>query len=338
MSLDQEVDSIIAEENITDAVSAVATDETPEVPETPETPSETPETPEVPETPAPETTPEEEKTEPEVPETPAETKVEPEATPEERSPTETIKEAQSLIGNLNLTEDKIFDESGNVRPFTEVVPAGAYLASQLTPVVVTDKDGKQHEFMLISDVEKQFPNGFEAKNNLEQMKFERAIMDNESAFKTAVKTYEGAREQYTKETSDIVQSRGENERIGKEYRAMADAGLVPKIDGNPDDPKFLESAAVKELNKLLEYMDTTNKELAAKGLGQINSLYVAKQLMDREDVKTNADEKKADIINQRKEVASLSASPTPDEGGKKSYSDIPMSRLADEIISSEGLK
>lgn len=330
----QDVDSIIAEENLTDSQSATEEPVTPETPEvTPEAPEVTPETPEVPETPKDE----------EAPETPVEPEKAPETpvTPEEpsKSPTETIQEAQTLISNLNLTEDKIFDESGNVKPFTDVVPAGAYLASQLSPVKVTDKNGKEHEFMLISDVEKLFPEGFEAKNNLEQMRFQQAILANETAFQNAVKTYENAKVQYTKETNDLVQSRGENERIGKEYKAMAEAGLVPKIEGDANDPKFLESAAVKELNGLLEYMDKTNKELASKGLGQINSLYVAKQLRDQEATAEKKQDNKDKTIQARQEVASLSASPTPSDSGKKPpLPDVPLSRLADEIIAQEGLK
>lgn len=325
----QDVDAIIADENITDAVPAAAPDE---IIPTDVVPDEVPDAPEVPPV---ENKPDDEQ--PVVPEAPVVENVTPVS--DDRSPSETIEEAKTLIGNLNLTNDKIFDETGNVRPFTDVVPAGAYLASQLNPVRVTDKDGKEYEFLLISDVEKLFPDGFEAKNNLEQMRFEQAILANETAFTAAVKTYENAKEQYTKETNDIVQSRGENERIGKEYKAMADAGLVPKIEGDPNDPKFLESAAVKELNTILEYMDKTNKDLASKGLGQINSLYVAKQLMNQETAATQKVDAKDKINQDRREVASLSASPTPDSPEKKHYApSVPLSRLADEIIASEGLK
>jgi hypothetical protein len=297
------------------------------------------ETPEVPETPTEEVTPEE-PTEPvveTVPEEPTEAIAPVEPTP---TPTETVQEAKTLMQNLNLSEDAIFNDKGEVKPFTEVVPVGAYLASQLTPVKVTDKDGKQHEFMLISDVERLFPNGFEAKNNLEQMRFQQAILANESTFNTAVKTYNEAQAQYTKETSDIVQSRGDNERLGKEYRAMAEAGLVPKVEGDPNDPKFLESTAVKEMNKILNYMETKNKELSSKGLGQINSLYVAKQLMDTEITTVKKEDVKANIISERKEVASLSSIPTNGTTPNKPQQrvSVPMSRLADDIIESEGLK
>jgi hypothetical protein len=171
------------------------------------------------------------------------------------------------------------------------------------------------------------------------MKFERSILANETAFEAAVKTYEGAKAQYTQETNSIVQSRGENERIGKEYKAMADQGLVPKIDLSPDDPKFLDSPAVKELNSILEFMDTTNKDLASKGLGQISSLYVAKQMMGMAQAKDDKSAAKDAIISQRNDVASLSATPAPSgDKPRQSYSDTPLSRLADEIISSEGLK
>lgn len=337
MTLTQDVDQIIADEGIDNSTLAAVPDEAPETPETPEVP-ETPETPEVPSD-TPETPPET----PEVPEVP-ETPTVPEKAPETPEPTttatETVQEARTLLQNLELSEDKIFDEAGNVKAFDQLIPAGAYLASQLSPVKVTDKEGKVHEFLLLKDVEDQFPDGFEAKNNIEQMKFERAILNNETAFDKAVETYNGAKEQYTKETNDLVQSRGENERLGKEYRAMADAGLVPKIEGDANDPKFLESAAVKEMNNLLEYMDKTNKDLAAKGLGQINSLYIAKQLRDSETAEVKKDDKKQDIINQRQEVASLSSTPTPDTGKpqQQGSSHVPLSRLADEIIAEEGLK
>lgn len=333
-SLNQEVDAIIASEGITNDNLAteeqVAQEESIVEPEqsTEDVKTEENKEEEITE----DQTVEPEKTDDSITEDPIENKNEP-------SIGTTIEEAKTLIGNLQLTEDKIFNEDGSVKPFTEVVPVGQYLFSQITPIKVTGKDGKVYEFTTIASVEDKFPDGFEAKNNLEQMKFERSIMANETAIEASIKTYQNAEAQYTKETSDIVQSRGENERIGKEYKAMAEAGLVPKLEGNPDDPKFLESAAVKELNNILEFMDTKNKELSSKGLGQINSLYVAKQMMGLEENKVKNEDKKNAIINERKEIASLSSTPSSDTGNKKpTYSNIPLSRLADEIIASEGLK
>ncbi len=332
MTLSQDVDSIISEENITDATPAVTPEETQEQQaETVEQPvEETVATTE-------ETDTEKEAEESTETESAAESQEEKEAESDERSASETIEEARTLIGNLNLTEDKIFNDDGSVKPWNEVVPAGAYLASQLEPVKVTDKDGKVHEFMLLSDVEKAFPSGFEAKNNIEQMKFERQILANETKFDEAVKTYQDAEAQYNRETGSIVENRSESTRISNEYKAMADAGLVPKV-GDPSDPKFGESDAVKELNGLLEYMDKKNAELAKQGLGQVTSLYIAKQLMDAEGSKVEKEDKKQQIINERQEVASLSSSPTPAEQTKKVQYDIPMSRLADSIIAEEGLR
>lgn len=329
MSLLQDVDSIIAEENITDATPAVIPDETPEVPEdqtevTPDIP-ETPDTPEVPEE------------QPEVPETP-ETTIAPEV-PEvpSSSASKTVEDAKSFIDSLNLSEDKIFNEDGSVKAWRDVVPAGAYLASQLDPVKVTDKDGKTHEFLLLSDVEKAFPEGFEAKNNLEQMRFQKQIMDNETKFDEAVRSYEDAEKNYIAETTNMVQSQERNNSIATEYRAMADAGLVPKV-GDPKDPKFGESEAVKTLNNILDWTEKKNEENRAKGLGEITSLYVAKQLMDIEGSKAAKNDKKQEIIQQRNEVASLSSTPAPEQQHQKKVYDIPMSRLADSIIAEEGLK
>jgi cell division protein ZapA (FtsZ GTPase activity inhibitor) len=331
-SIDQVADSIIAEEGINNATPAVDTTppETPKEPETPE-PVTPPETPPV-EPPKPEI-PAEEPKEPAI-ETPVDTPV-----PTPPTPAETDEKLQSFIGSLNLSEDKIFDAQGNALPFNEVVPVGQFLSSQLQPIKVTDKDGKQHEFTLLSEVKEAFPDGFQAKNNIEQMEFQSAIMANEAKFKSAIDTYKSAETRYTQETNAIVQARSDNERIGKEYKAMADAGLVPKVEGNPDDPKFLEQAAIKELDKILNYMETKNKELKEKGLGSITSVYIAKQMMDNETKVEDKDKKKEDIINQRQEVASLSANPSSDtDKPKQTLNDVPMSRLAEEIIASEGLK
>lgn len=257
---------------------------------------------------------------------------------EDRSPSETIAEAKTLIQNLELTEDKIFNEDGSIKPWSDIVPAGAYLASQLNPVRVTDKDGKVHEFMLISDVEKAFPEGFEAKNNLEQLKFERAIMANETKFDEAIKTYESAQSRYEQETGSMAETRIYNQRIGAEYKAMADQGLVPKV-GDPTDPKFNESDAVKELNGIMAWMAAKNAENSAKGLGKIDSLYVAKQLMDAEGAKVEKVDRKKQIIDERNEVASLSANAAPGgENKRPQHQDIPISRLADVIIAEEGLR
>lgn len=334
MTLTQDVDVLIAEEGLSDAnLSHVdETPEQPETPETPETPEEQPEEqPEAPETP---------EEQPETPETAEEEQPEAPAVPEsnERSPTETVEEGRSLIQNLNLTDDKVFNEDGSVKPWTEVVPAGAYLASQLDPVTVTDKDGKVHEFLLLSDVEKAFPDGFEAKNNIEQMKFERAILNNETKFDSAVKTYKEAEAQYNQETASIAQQQQDTNRLRDEYTAMANAGIVPKV-GDPKDPKFNDSEAVKELNNILSFMDTKNTELAKQGIPPIQSLWVAKQLMSTEQGKAQKEDKKQQIINERKEVASLTSSPTPDTPDKKAPAmDIPMSRFADQIIADEGLR
>jgi hypothetical protein len=256
------------------------------------------------------------------------------------SATETVQEAKTFLDNLNLSIDDVVQQDGSIKPFEDVIPAGQYLVSQLTPVKVVDDTGKTHEFLLLDDVEKAFPDGFKAKNNIEQLKFEKGIMANEQAFDNAVKTYNGAKETYTKETSAIAQAQSDNARLRSEYTAMADAGLVPKIDGDPNDPKFLESAAVKELNAILNYMETKNKELSSKGLGTVTSLYVAKQLMQIEGEKVQKDDKKQSIINERKEVASLTNAPSSTDINKPkpNNNNIPLSRLADMIIQEEGLR
>lgn len=328
-----DADSIIAEEQLNDTNSAV--EETPNAPDTGNESGDNNDTPaaptdgDAPQEPSPEEPKEEQPTEPEKQE-----ENQPEVEP---TATKTVEEAKSFIQNLNLTEDKIFNTDGTVREWREVVPAGKYLASQLEPVVVTDKDGKTHEFMLLSDVEKQFPDGFEAKNNIEQMKFQQAILDNESRFKQAIKEYNDAEQQYNRETGGLVQQREANNRLATEYRAMADQGLVPKV-GDPRDPKFGESDAVKEMNKILDWMDTKNAENKKAGLGEITSLYVAKQLMDIEVNKTDKEDKKQQVIQERNHVASMSSSPSPTPDKKPPVADIPLSRLADEIIASEGLR
>lgn len=330
-----DADAIIAEENLTDSNSAI--EEAPNAPEPGNEGGDNNDTPPAPnDGDAPE--------QPSADEQPVETENQPEEQkPEEKSaePTEsaskTVEEAKSFIQNLNLTEDKIFNTDGTVKDWREVVPAGKFLASQLEPVVVTDKDGKTHEFMLLSDVEKAFPDGFEAKNNIEQMRFQQAILDNEGKFKAAVQSYNDAEQRYKEDTSKLVEQRSDNTRLASEYRAMAEQGLVPKV-GDPSDPKFSESDAVKEMNKILEWMDKTNAENAQKGLGQVTSLYYAKQLMDLEGSKVEKDNKKQQVINERQQVASLSSSPTPAQDKKPAPPDVPMSRLADDIIASEGLK
>lgn len=329
----QDADAIIYEEQLSDAVSSTEDHESPEQPETSEQPADPVEPTNDPQEPV------DGEEQPETPVEPTEPVVEEPKAPasDDRSPTETIAEAKTLIENLNLTEDKVFNDDGSVKPWRDVVPAGPYLASQLEPVTVTDKDGKTHEFMLLSDVEKAFPDGFEAKNNIEQMKFERQIMANETKFDAAVKTYQDAETRYTQEMTDLTTTRGEQTRIANEYKAMAEAGLVPKV-GDPSDPKFADSEAVKELNTILEWMDKTNAENKQKGLGEITSLYVAKQLMGIDSKKTETEDKKNQIINERQEVASLSSSPAPETGKRPVARDIPMSRLADEIIASEGLR
>lgn len=334
-TIGQDVDSIITEENITDVTPAIAPDE-PTI--TPEVGADEPDKDSEPKVDEPK---EDIVEEPKLEEPIEPIKVEtPEPAQEGLTSTETVQEAQTIIQNLNLTEDKVFNEDGSIKPWEDVVNAGAFLAAQLSPVIVTDKDGNTHEFLTISDVEKKFPDGFEAKNNIEHMKFQSAILENESKFKQAVTTYNNAKTQYTQETNVIVQQRSDNERIGKEYRAMAEQGLVPKVEGSPDDPKFLEQKAVKELNTILEWMETKNKELTTKGLGSINSLYVAKQLMDKEGTLAKKSEEASDIDKERKEVASLSASPAPtsDKPKVQHTPNVPMSTYAEQLIQSEGLK
>lgn len=269
-----------------------------------------------------------------------------EETPEEPriTPTEEVEQAKTLIGNLNLTEDQIFDANNQPKPFEDVVPPGAYFSSQLNPVKVTDKDGREHEFLLISDVEKQFPNGFEAKNNIEQMKFEHGILANESKWETAVNNYNAAKTQYNQEVSEVGTSREHNAQLGEEYVAMANQGLVPKLEGDVSE----SNPAVKEMDRILDWMGTKNAELAQKGLGRIDSLWVAKQLMDTEtpsQTPQNApqtQDKQKTITEQRRSVASLSNVPTSggDKGGDKRppQADIPMARYAEQIIAEENLR
>lgn len=255
------------------------------------------------------------------------------------SASDQVAKAKSFMENLNANGYQVLDDKGNTRSFEEVVPPGAYLAAQLSPIKVTDKDGKSHEFLLISDVEKAFPEGFEAKNNIEQLKFERGIMANENKFESAVATYNQAKETYAKEVGEYSSTQQTNASRANEYRAMADKGLVPKIEGDTNDPN---NAAVKELDRILEFMNSKNEELAKDGMGKIDSLWVAKQLMDREEKADETKDKAKNIDQQRKAVASLSSTPTAgnDKGTDKKpdYSSLPMNQFAEQLIAQEGLK
>lgn len=268
--------------------------------------------------------------------------IKPDKEPEEDqgpSASDQVEQAKSFMENLNANGYQVLDDKGNTRPFEEVVPPGAYLAAQLNPVKVTDKDGKQHEFLLINDVEKAFPDGFEAKNNIEQLKFERGIMANENKFESAVATYNQAKETYGREVGEFTSEQQSNTSLANEYRAMADKGLVPKVEGDVNDPN---NAASKELDTILDFMRTKNEELAKDGMGAISSLWVAKQLMDKEEKSDEQSDKAKNIDQQRKSVASLSSTPSAgnDKGDSKKpdYSGLTMNQYADMIISQEGLK
>jgi hypothetical protein len=275
------------------------------------------------------------------PEKPAEKKEEP-AKPVETGPSasDKVDEAKSFMSELNSKGYQVHDDKGNIRDFEEVVPAGKYLAAQLNPIKVTDKEGKAHEFLLISDLEKAFPDGFEAKNNIEQMKLERGLMSNENKFEQAVEKYNGLKSTYEQEVGQVASVQERNTNYGNEYRAMAEAGLVPKAEG---DLKDANNPAIKELGSILAWMNTKNEENKAKGLGEITSLWVAKQLMGTETPEVKVDpkeEKKKEIVDQRKKVASLTTTHTPSKGDdtvRRQYSSN-ANQLASQIIEEYGLK
>lgn len=321
-----DADEIIAEENLNDT-NLASEEETPDAGTNNEEPDNKDETP----TPDDGDTPEEPSAE--KPEGGAPEK---EDQPEEPSNVVTPT-ASTPTAPVQFDQSKMFDEQGNARPFNEVVNVGAYLADQVKPVEVVGKDGKTYSFLTIKDMEEQFPDGFEAKNSVEKLRFESAIVANDGKFRDAVSKLQEAEQEYKQYSSEAVETRKSNEAIASEYRAMADQGLVPKV-GDPNDPKFADSEAVKELNNIIGWMDKKNTENAEKGLGKIQSLYVAKQLMDMEGQKVEKEDKSKQIDQERKEVASLSSSPTPDSGRKQPPLDVPLSRLADEIIASEGLR
>lgn len=354
----QEIDAIIEEEKLEPGI-------TPDEPET--SPKEDPPTPV-----ADDTKKEEEKKEPEdggeptpdgtepAEEPKKEEEEAPVPTPEPEKPVVTeeptkpasqvVEEAKGVLGDLNLTADKLYDETGRVKEFETIVPPGAFFASKLAPVKVVDKEGKTHEFLLISDVEKAFPDGFEAKNNIEQLKFERGIMSNENKFEQAVGEYNGLKSQFQQEATALITSQAEQSRIASEYKTMADMGMVPKLDKSPNDPAFAESDAVKELDRILEWRANKNAELKKQGLGEITSLFVAKQLMGQEitndPAHAEAEKKKQDIIEQRKKAASLSAAPPSNASSKDDKekqaaavkASLPMSSYIETLIEDEGIK
>lgn len=261
---------------------------------------------------------------------------------EPREPTDTatrtVNNSRSLLNELYQKGMNPVDDQGNIRSFEDVVPADRFLASQLEPVRVTDKDGKTHEFLLLSDVEKAFPDGFEAKNNLEQMKFERAIQKNEDAFDKAIEHYKGLEQRYAQEVEQVTSARQSQDAIRQEYLAMAKEGLVPQV-GDPKDPRFGESDAVKELNKILEYQAKENARRKEKGLGQLTTLYDTKIAMDNDPKVVQKKERAKKIDQQRKSTASLSRSPASkgnDDKKPKQYSSN-MATFAEQIIAEEGL-
>lgn len=253
---------------------------------------------------------------------------------------EAVEKAKTVISQLEEGGVEVFGKDGKPKEFGEIVPAGAYFLSVLEPVKVTDKEGKTHEFLLLSDVEKKFPEGFEAKNNIEQLKFERAISKNEGKFEEAIGKYQEAEKAYKDEVDQRVQQSSSNQSIADEYKAMAKEGLVPEV-GDPKDPNFKDSDAVKELDKILDWMNTKNEELKKKGLGSITSLYVAKQLMDSEDKKDDKKDQKDKIVEKRKEVARLNKSPDngdKSEGKKKLPVNQPMSTYIEQLLADEDIK
>lgn len=336
-TLDQEIDQIIVDEKIGNepANEEPVDGEKPEA--TPEKPEEAPEEPKPADPAEPDdgTPAEGEKPEPEKPtepEKPADKPVE----DNKPSATEVVEQSKTLIENLNIA-DQVFDDHGQVRKFEDIVPVGAFLASQLNPVKVVDKDGKEHEFLVIADV----PDDFEPKNLKEKLKLESGINKNELKFDQAVQTYNGAKEQYGLETTAMADANGHNTTLANEYKQMAKDGLVPEVEGDPNDPTFADSAAVKELDSILAWMSAKNAELEKKGLGQINSLYVAKQLMDSETVKEKKDDTKKTIDQQRKAVASLSARPASTNSSEKkrpAAPSMPMPNYIESLIAEEGLR
>jgi hypothetical protein len=243
-------------------------------------------------------------------------------------------EARTLFKALDLTEDKVLNERGEVTPFKNIINPGEYISRQVKPVTVTDKEGKTHVFNLLSEVEEQFPNGFEAKNNIEQLKFNQAIMANETAFRDAVNTYNNAEKQYQQEVNSLKEERANSQKLSSEYESMANAGLVPKHDASKGD----KSEAVAELTNIMAFMETKNAELAKMGVGRIDSLYVAKQLMDIESKKEEKNEKKEKIITQRTNVASLGKNSNQDDTLIPYPKDVSIGKLADMIIEREGLR
>lgn len=260
---------------------------------------------------------------------------------EESNLEEQVEKAKSIISELQDNGADVFDKDGNPKKFEDVVPAGPYFLSVLNPVKVVDKSGKTHEFLLLTDVEKKFPDGFEAKSNIEQMKFEKAIMANESKFEDAIGRYNEAKAVYQEEVTDRQQESKANQSIADEYKAMAKSGMVPKV-GDPDDPDFKDSEAVKTLDTLLTWMDTKNAELKKQGLGQITSLYVAKQLMDIDENKDEKQKNKQEIDKQRKDTARLNKSPDngtkDDSKSKKIPSSQPMSTYIEQLLAEEDIK
>ena len=82
-----------------------------------------------------------------------------------------------------------------------------------------------------------------------------------------------------------------------------------------------------------------NQELSKQGLGEIGSLWAAKQLMDAEGVKSEKQDKKQQVIDERKKVASLSSVPTGgDEPKRTSYHNLSPAQLAEQIIQDENLR
>lgn len=260
---------------------------------------------------------------------------------ENNSAVDRIEQSKSYVDHLEQNGYQPYDDKGNLRTFKEVLPPGTFLLSKMEPVKVQDKDGKSHEFVLLSDLEKAFPDGFDAKNNIEQMKLQNGLAYNETQFRTGIKEYDQAKAAYEQETTKITQQAQSQESIASEYRAMAKEGLVPEV-GDPKDPNFNKSDAVKELNGILAWMETKNKELSAKGLGTITSLYVAKQLMGTD---TKVDDKKTkakEIDQQRKQTASLSRSGggKDREAPKKSQpnsNSLSPHNFVEQIIAEEGL-
>jgi hypothetical protein len=140
-------------------------------------------------------------------------------------------------------------------PPAQVDPELKYIADNLPQIAVRVKVGDEVKVLEVKSFT-QLPQNVEFASENDRLQFINAMQAQENRAQQLQLQYRNQLQQTQTKEFEVR----ENAAIRQDITELQESNLLPKFKVQPDDPKFSDDSATKEVQKVLDFMNKKNQE------------------------------------------------------------------------------